>query len=141
MFPVYEDVLARLDKGQLSSFPGGVHPEGHKGLSNQTQIVDLPLAKEYVVPVRQHIGTEGTLLVRPGDKVLKGQPLTQSTQPFSVPVHAPTSGTIAGIAQHVTAHPSGLDELCVTLKADGHDTWYPLSPCPCLLYTSPSPRD
>ena len=130
MFPVYEDVLARLDKGQLSSFPGGVHPEGHKGLSNQTQIVDLPLAKEYVVPVRQHIGTEGTLLVRPGDKVLKGQPLTQSSQPFSVPVHAPTSGTIASISQHVTAHPSGLDELCVTLKADGHDTWYPLSPCP-----------
>lgn len=130
MFPVYEDVLARLDKGQLSSFPGGVHPEGHKGLSNQTQIVDLPLAKEYVVPVRQHIGTEGTLLVRHGDKVLKGQPLTQSSQPFSVPVHAPTSGTIASISQHVTAHPSGLDELCVTLKADGHDTWYPLSPCP-----------
>ena len=130
MFPVYEEVLARLDKGQLSSFPGGVHPGGHKGLSNQTQIGDLPLAKEYVVPVRQHIGTEGTLLVRPGDKVLKGQPLTQSSQPFSVPVHAPASGTIAGIAQHVTAHPSGLDELCVTLKADGHDTWYPLSPCP-----------
>ena len=129
MFPEFEDVVSRLDKGQLATFPGGVHPQDHKALSNQTQIADLPLANEFVIPVRQHIGTDGALLVRVGDKVMKGQPLTQSNQPFSVPVHAPTSGVVTDITQHVTAHPSGLNELCVVLKADGQDIWAPLSPC------------
>ena len=129
MFPEFEDVVSRLDKGQLATFPGGVHPHDRKALSNQTLIADLPLAKEFVIPVRQHIGTDGTLLIRVGDKVMKGQPLTQSNQPFSVPVHAPTSGVITDITQHVTAHPSGLSELCVLLKADGQDIWTPLSPC------------
>lgn len=129
MFAEFEDVVSRLEKGQLATFPGGVHPQDHKALSNQTLIAELPLAQEFVIPVRQHIGTDGNLLVRVGDKVMKGQPLTQSNQPFSVPVHAPTSGVITDITQHVTAHPSGLSELCVLLKADGQDIWTPLSPC------------
>ncbi len=47
-----------------------------------------------------------------------------------LPVHAPTSGVIDAIAQHMTAHPSGLSELCIFLTPDGDDRWMPLSPLP-----------
>ncbi|RTG45759.1 electron transport complex subunit RsxC, partial [Serratia marcescens] len=41
----------------------------------------------------------------------------------TVPVHAPTSGTVSAITPHITAHPSGLTELCVIIEADGEDRW------------------
>ena len=41
----------------------------------------------------------------------------------AVPVHAPTSGTVSTITPHITAHPSGLTELCVIIEADGEDRW------------------
>ncbi len=122
-YPEFDNIIANLDKGKLASFPGGVHPQGRKAMSNQTVIARVPLPTELIIPVRQHIGTDGTLLVNTGSKVQKGQPLTHSGQPFSVPVHAPTSGEVIAIAEHVTAHPSGLSELCITLKPDGNDTW------------------
>ncbi len=40
-----------------------------------------------------------------------------------LPVHAPTSGTIAAIAPHTTAHPSALAEMSVIIDADGEDRW------------------
>ncbi|MEG3768735.1 electron transport complex subunit RsxC [Alteromonas sp. 14N.309.X.WAT.G.H12] len=121
--PQFEDIISRLGKGQTWSFSGGVHPLGNKHLSNQTCTVRPPLPEVFIVPVRQHIGTDGKILVSEGDLVKKGQPLTQSSQAFAVPVHAPTSGTVIAIGDHVTAHPSGLSETCIQIKPDGHETW------------------
>jgi electron transport complex protein RnfC len=60
--------------------------------------------------------------------VLKGQALTKSMNPFAVPIHAPTSGEIAAIDKHVSAHPSGLPELTVQIISDQQDKWIKLSP-------------
>lgn len=125
--PSFEDIIQRLESGHLYQFPGGVHPEDRKYLSCKSAVATLPLPEKLIIPVRQHIGIEGSLLVKAGDKVLKGQPLTQSGQPYSVPVHAPTSGEVSRIGDHVTAHPSGLSELCIEITPDGKDTWGPLS--------------
>ena len=70
----------------------------------------------------QHIGAEGELCVKVGDRVLRGQPLTRGWGRM-LPVHAPTSGTIAAIAPHTTAHPSALAEMSVIIDADGEDRW------------------
>ncbi|MBU2978087.1 electron transport complex subunit RsxC [Alteromonas sp. C1M14] len=131
--PQFEDIISRLDKGQTWSFSGGVHPAGNKHLSNQTCTVHPSLPEQLIVPVRQHIGTDGQILVKEGEQVKKGQPLTQSSQAFSVPIHAPTSGTIKAIGDHVTAHPSGLSETCIQITPDGHDTWVSLTPTPHYL--------
>lgn len=40
-----------------------------------------------------------------------------------LPVHAPTSGIVAAIAPHSTAHPSALAEMSVIIDADGEDRW------------------
>lgn len=81
-----------------------------------------------VLPLRQHVGSEGQCCVSVGDYVFKGQPISTTTSPYSVPVHAPTSGEIIAIAPHVVAHPSGLTEMCVSIKPDGKDTWGELTP-------------
>ena len=41
------------------------------------------------------------VLVKEGDYVLKGQPLTQGDGLRTLPVHAPTSGTVKFIGKHV----------------------------------------
>ena len=126
--PDFDSVLARIEKKQLWQFPGGVHPPGEKTLSNASAIASLPLPEQLYVPVKQHSGVEGELLVSEGDHVLKGQPLTEANAAFCVPVHAPTSGTVSAIANHTSAHPSGVPELTITIQPDGNDTWTNLKP-------------
>ncbi|AXR05880.1 electron transport complex subunit RsxC [Salinimonas sediminis] len=128
MYPDYDTVVEKLATGKRYLFPGGVHPQDRKQLSNQSAISRPALPDELIVPVRQHIGTQGRLSIAVGDYVKKGQPLTSSAHPFAIPVHAPTSGTILAISDRVVAHPSGLSELTITLIPDGLESWYPLQP-------------
>ncbi|MDO6426718.1 electron transport complex subunit RsxC [Thalassotalea sp. 1_MG-2023] len=118
-----ESVIERIERGQFWPFHGGINPPEMKFLTNEKPIRSLPLPEKLVIPVQQHIGEPGDLLVAVGDTVLKGQALTKASAPLMVPVHAPTSGKITNINLHVIAHPSGLSELCVTLVPDGEDRW------------------
>ncbi|MDE9568138.1 electron transport complex subunit RsxC [Xenorhabdus bovienii] len=111
-----------LNKNKIWDFEGGIHPPEMKLQSSRTPLRHAPLPDELIIPLQQHLGPEGELLVKVGDKVLKGQPLTVGTG-RAVPVHASTSGTITAIEPCVTAHPSGLKELCVRLYPDGEDKW------------------
>ncbi|MFC6440697.1 electron transport complex subunit RsxC [Bowmanella sp. JS7-9] len=125
-----ESLFNRLKAGRLFSFPGGVKPPERKALSNQTAIAALPLPDKLFVSLKQHIGVEGKVQVKEGDKVLKGQVLTASPNPFAVPVHAPTSGTVTRIGLHAAAHPSGLPEQTIEITPDGLGQWTTLSPIP-----------
>lgn len=119
----FDTIVERLAKGRLWDFPGGVHPEEKKYPSNQASIGRCDMPEQLILPVKQHIGVEGRLLVGVGEHVLKGQKLTHSAQPFAVPVHAPTSGDIIAIENRIVAHPSGLTELTVVIAPDGKDEW------------------
>ena len=125
-----ESLLEQIERGKLWSFPGGVHPFPNKTHSTQQAIRRLILPETLTIPLKQHIGDNGQLLVKIGDRVLKGEPLTQASGHWSVPVHAPTSGTILEISPKPSTHPSALPEISITLKPDGQDTWCSLSPWP-----------
>ncbi|MGN5062367.1 electron transport complex subunit RsxC [Aeromonas sp. 6P] len=116
-------LLERIKAGTLWDFHGGIHPADNKLQSSQSPVVDAGLPPRLIIPLRQHAGPAGDLLVQVGDKVKKGQPLTRYARGRVVPVHASTSGTITEIANHTVAHPSGLDDLCVILTPDGEDKW------------------
>ncbi|WPC71927.1 electron transport complex subunit RsxC [Aeromonas hydrophila] len=118
-----QSLLERIKAGTLWDFHGGIHPPENKDQSSLTPVVDAGLPPQLIIPVRQHAGPAGDLLVRTGDKVKKGQPLTRHDKGRFVPVHASTSGTITAIGHHTVAHPSGLDDLCITLTPDGEDAW------------------
>ncbi|MBI6192453.1 electron transport complex subunit RsxC [Providencia rettgeri] len=119
-----------LKKDNIWDFKGGIHPPEMKLQSSQTPMRIASIPDELVIPLQQHLGPEGELIVQVGDFVLKGQPLTKGLG-RTVPVHASTSGVITAIEPMVTAHPSGLKELCVRIASDGQDTW-------CTLYPEPN---
>ncbi|MBJ9888892.1 electron transport complex subunit RsxC [Citrobacter sedlakii] len=115
-------LFSAFRKNKIWDFDGGIHPPEMKSQSNGTPLRQVPLAQRFVIPLKQHIGAEGELCVAVGEHVLRGQPLTRGRGKM-LPVHAPTSGTIAAIAPHSTAHPSALAELSVIIDADGEDRW------------------
>ncbi|MFQ2093770.1 electron transport complex subunit RsxC [Aeromonas taiwanensis] len=125
-----QHLLERIKAGTLWDFHGGIHPPENKHQSSLTPVVDAGLPPQLIIPVRQHAGPAGELLVQVGDKVQKGQPLTRFDKGRIVPVHASTSGTITAIEQHTVAHPSGLDDLCIILTPDGEDAWGERKPQP-----------
>ncbi|MGK4476177.1 electron transport complex subunit RsxC [Aeromonas molluscorum] len=125
-----QSIIERIKAGALWDFHGGIHPPENKHQSSQHPVVQAGLPPELIIPVRQHAGLAGELLVKVGDKVKKGQPLTAFERGRFVPVHASSSGVISAIGQHTVAHPSGLSDLCITLIPDGEDAWCERQPQP-----------
>ncbi|WP_082683117.1 electron transport complex subunit RsxC [Entomohabitans teleogrylli] len=118
-------LFSALRKDKIWDFNGGIHPPEMKLQTSGVPLRQVPLPGRLVVPLKQHLGSEGELCVSVGDRVLRGQPLTRGRGRM-LPVHAPTSGVITAITAHPTAHPSGLPELSILLDADGEDRWIPL---------------
>ncbi|POE23522.1 electron transport complex subunit RsxC [Pectobacterium odoriferum] len=115
-------LFSAFKKDRIWDFDGGIHPPEMKTQSSQTPLRQIPLPEQFIIPLKQHLGPEGEICVRVGDKVLRGQPLTRG-KGRTLPVHAPTSGTVNAIRQHTTAHPSGLSELSIIIVPDGDDRW------------------
>ncbi|VFP86589.1 Electron transport complex subunit RsxC [Candidatus Erwinia haradaeae] len=118
MFHIFKK---NLKKTQLWDFHGGIHPLDMKSQSSHTPVRKIPLPPQLILPLRQHIGTEGEVKIQPGDRVLRGQALTHGNGSM-LPVHAPTSGIVTKITPHVTAHASLL-ETCIFITPDGEDKW------------------
>jgi len=118
-----ESIIERIEKGQFWKYHGGIHPPEMKFLTTDKPILPLTIPKELILPIQQHIGDAGEIIVNVNDRVNKGQPLTKSTSLLSVPIHAPTSGLITAIENATIAHPSGLEELCIKLAPDKEDKW------------------
>lgn len=117
-------LIEQIRQGRIWDFPGGIHPPENKIQSSANPIVHPLLPEEFVLPLKQHIGRPGDICINVGDKVLKGQQLTQANLAFMVPVHAPSSGTVIAIEKRTIAHPSGLSDLCIIIEPDGEDTWH-----------------
>ncbi len=126
----FEKIIAKIRAGRTWRFHGGIHPAEHKDESSGTPIERLEPASVYIVPVRQHSGDAGTVCVKVGDYVRKGDPLTRSSGRRALPVSAPTSGIIAKIGLHTAPHQSGLPDLEITITPDGKDEWRERHPVP-----------
>ncbi len=113
----------RLFERLFSGLRGGVHPEGNKQLSAECPIRSVPLPRKLHVPLQQHIGVPAAPLVNVGDRVLKGQLIASAQGNVSAAIHAPTSGTVVALGDHVAPHASGLPVPTVTLESDGKEEW------------------
>ncbi|MBF0462291.1 MAG: electron transport complex subunit RsxC [Magnetococcales bacterium] len=105
------------------SFHGGIHPEGNKGLVRHQAIEAMPMPKRFYVPMFQHIGEPCRPCVVVGQKVLKGEEVGRAEGRISAATHAPTSGTVVSIEEHVIGHPSYLTVPTVVIDPDGQDQW------------------
>lgn len=106
---------------KLRKFKGGVHPQDSKALSESKPIQDAPLLDTYKVIMHQNIGAPPELVVKKGDTVKKGDLLAKASGFVSVPLHAPTSGTIKAIDK--CPGPTGMAVPAIEITADGEDEW------------------
>ncbi len=84
---------------QLKTFrQGGIHPPEMK-LAQNTPISYLKLPKQLILPVNQHIGKPAKTIVKKGEEVERGQPLTEGGGFVSSVVHAPVKGVIQKITR------------------------------------------
>jgi len=135
MTALSSDEMNALSSNDINSLrvwdiPGGIHPAEHKELSNQLPVQPAPLPKRLILPLSQHLGAPAEPCVSVGERVLKGQLLAAANGLVSVPVHAPTSGTITAIGPQPFPHVSGLPAPAIVLDSDGLEQWIDLHPCP-----------
>ena len=114
---------------EIFDIPGGIHPDERKTLSNQTPVQCPPLPKRLILPLNQHIGAPAEPCVSVGQRVLKGQLIAQATGAVSVPLHAPTSGTVSFIGAQPYPHVSGMLAAAIVIDSDGLDEWATLETC------------
>ena len=84
--------------------PGGVHPPENKHQSLTQGIGQLPIPEKLVIPLSQHIGAPAIPCVEVGQSVLKGEVIAKAAGAVSIPMHAPTSGTVSAIEHRPIAH-------------------------------------
>jgi electron transport complex protein RnfC len=112
----------------LGHFHGGIHLPDHKAESTTQSVAAVKIPPQLILPLQQHIGAPAKAVVSVGDHVLKGQLIAAASGRVSAPIHAPTSGIIAAIADHLTPHVSGLSARCIFIDTDGRDEWAELPP-------------
>jgi Na+-translocating ferredoxin:NAD+ oxidoreductase subunit C len=110
------------------AFPGGIKPPEHKAESTRLPIQEAACPHTLIVPLHQHIGSTAKPLVKPGERVRKGEIIGAAQGYVSACVHAPTSGVVRAVDMQPVPHPSGFSDLCVTIEADGEDQWMELDP-------------
>ena len=87
------------------TFRHGVHPPELKQLTAQVKIRRLPFPAEVVLPLSQHTGKPARPVVRPGNRVERGDLIAEADGWVSSPVHASASGTVTDIG--LSPHPDG----------------------------------
>jgi electron transport complex protein RnfC len=106
-----------------SEFRHGVHPPEHKELTAHRPIRRLPYPSEVVIPLRQHAGKPAKLVVREGDRVLRGDVIGEADGFVSAPVHASASGRIAEIG--LWPHPDGSMDTAVRIEVERYSPQVP----------------
>ncbi len=119
---------ARRAGEKLHHFHGGLRLRHHKKISCRLPLQRSPIPPRLFIPLMQHAGGEAEPLVKPGQRVLKGEPVARFDDPVTGYVHASTSGTVTAIARQSITHPSITEGMCIVLKPDGLDRWIELQP-------------
>ncbi|MEN8761034.1 MAG: electron transport complex subunit RsxC [Thiogranum sp.] len=86
-----------------NTFEHGVHPQEHKELTCRLPIRRLPFAPTLIVPLAQHAGAPAVPLVKPGQEIVRGEPVARADGFVSVPMHAPATGVVDSIRLMPTA--------------------------------------
>ncbi len=104
-------------------FRHGVHPPELKELTAAERIRRIPFPAQVVLPLRQHIGAPAEVLVRPGDRVERGDKIAAANGFVSVPVHASATGVVREISR--APHPDGSYAEAVRIDVDAHSAQVP----------------
>ncbi len=94
--------MALLSFLRKATFSHGIHPPENKDTSDMA-IKRLPFAPRVVVPLSQHFGAPAVALVKPGQEVVRGEPIARAEGFLSVPMHAPVTGVVESVGLMASA--------------------------------------
>lgn len=106
---------------------GGVHPKDNK-LNPEAPSKVLELPKQVCVMVSQHLGAPSQPIVKKGDKVKVGTPLTSNDSFLSSVVHSPVSGTVNKIAEIIDTSLYPKPAIYIDVEGDEYEESIDLSP-------------
>jgi electron transport complex protein RnfC len=101
---------------------GGVRIDAHKEASTLKPIKRGFIPSQLILGLQQHQGSAATPIVKPGDRVLKGQLLARSATLRSANLHASTSGHVRTIEERlIPAAHEVHRSMCIVIETDGRD--------------------
>ena len=106
----------------FKSFRGGIHPKDSKRMSENKSIEIAPIPKRVIIPLRQHIGTMATPIVKKGDVVNKGQLIASNEGYISSNIHSSICGTVIDICDY--NHGTFTKCLSIIIESNGEDEWF-----------------
>jgi len=104
-------------------FRHGVHPPERKELTSGQPVRRMPFPDEVALPLRQHAGKPAIPIVRPGDRVERGDTIAEPDGWVSVPIHASAAGTVRAIEWW--PHPDGSVAETVVISVDHYSPQVP----------------
>lgn len=105
------------------TFRHGIHPPDSKELTDVLPTRRLPFPERIALPLRQHAGTPARCLVKPGDRVERGDKIADADGFISVPIHASAAGTVAQVDWW--PHPDGSLTETVLIDVEKHSPQIP----------------
>lgn len=100
----------------FSRFGGGIHPPGHKSITEDQKFINLPIPHACSIPLQQHVGTPARLAVSVGDMVSEGQLIGSADGFISANVHSSIPGKVADVVPVPTVYGP---QLSVIIEAEG----------------------
>ena len=97
-------------------FLGNTHIP-HRKNTAELAPVKMPIPKEVLVPMSQHIGAPAAPAVKVGDEVKVGQIIGEQSGYVSSPVHSPVSGKVTKMESYLTS--DGKEVSAVRIESDG----------------------
>jgi electron transport complex protein RnfC len=105
----------------LGRLHGGLRLPAEKKVSTSCALLTVPTPEQLVLPLAQHAGDAAQPVVSIGEPVLKGQLIARPEGTLGSAIHAPSSGTIAGIEPWPVHDRNGGNAPCIIIECDGED--------------------
>jgi electron transport complex protein RnfC len=100
----------------------GVQLAGHEKTSRQSPIIKADPPDRVILSLHQNIGEPSSPIVKPGQRVLKGEPVSVVPDgALGSPVHASISGTVISIAERPVPAIDHDTATCIEIVGDGTD--------------------
>lgn len=80
------------------TFKGGVHPVEQKVLTENLPFDVMPIPKQIIIPLNQHLGKPSRPIVKKGSEVKAGEIIAEQDGFISSPIHSPVSGKVSKIS-------------------------------------------
>ncbi len=111
------------------TFKGGVHPNEKKELTENLSFELIPVPKQVIIPLNQHIGKPSKSIVKKGSEVRAGEIIAEQDGFISSPIHSPVSGKVVKITTGATVIGFPKDSIVIqSAENDEHIFMTPLDP-------------